>query len=435
MKVKISDLKILSRKRHADPQKVKELAESINRLGLLNPIIISPEKELIAGMHRVEAHNLLGIAHIEAKIKDYDDFKKELAEIDENLIRNELSILEQGEQILQRDEILSAMNLRAKPYRNKKGAPSASLKTNDSIAAEIGIAKRTLQERKQIARDIIPEVKEKLRGTRYANNSHGLIQLSREPKHIQKAAVKIILKRNTNRAPNESNVIKTAIYESHREHLNVKNQHTGKNYRIPESVKVYQGDFRKVCAKEIADNSIDFVFTDPLYSKEALPLYKDLADISNRVLKPSGFIISYVGSMYLPEILNYFTSAGLLYHWTGGIKHSTMINKEWNRKVWNCLRLYVVFQKPPRGGKSKFFMDCIESEGREKGHHEFQQNLGITKYLITKFSEVGNTVLDTCAGSGTSVVACIEEKRKCIAIEQDKKSVQIIKTRITESMK
>jgi 16S rRNA G966 N2-methylase RsmD len=435
MKVKISEIKISNRKRHADPQKVKELADSIKRLGLLNAITISPKKELVAGLHRLEAHKLLGIPRIEARIMDFSDFKRELAEIDENLVRNELSILEQGESILQRDEILSAMNLRAKPHRNKKGAPTASLKTNDSIAAEIGIATRTLQERRQLARDIIPEVKEKLRGTRYAYNSHGLIQLSREPKHIQKAAVKIILKKSTNKTSNESNVIKTAIYESHREYLNVKHHRTGKNYRIPESVKIYQGDFRKVCAKEIADNSIDLVFTDPLYSKEALPLYKDLAEIANRVLKPSGFIISYAGSMYLPEILNYFTSAGLLYHWTGGIKHSTMINKEWNRKVWNCLRLYVVFQKPPRGGKSKFFMDCIESEGREKGHHEFQQNLNVVKYLITKFSEVGDTVLDTCSGSGTSVLACIEEKRKCIAIEQDKKAVQIIKSRITEIMK
>lgn len=154
MKIKISDICVSGRKRKASTYKVRELADSINRLGLLNPITISSKKELIAGLHRLEAHKLLGLSHIEARIDDFNDLKKEMAEIDENLVRNELSILEQGEMILKRDKLLTDMSIRAKQGHNRhsRHANPARL-DNNHIASELWIGKRTLQERKQIARN------------------------------------------------------------------------------------------------------------------------------------------------------------------------------------------------------------------------------------------------------------------------------------------
>ncbi len=439
MKVKIADLKISNRKRKADPQKVKDLADSIHRLGLLNPIIISPKKELIAGKHRVEAYNLLGLEHIEAKMKDYDDLKRDLAEIDENLVRAELSILEQSEQILQRDEILSAMNLRAKPWRNKKHAESAPLRTNVSIAAEIGIAKRTLQERKQIARDIIPEVKEKLRGTRYANSSHGLIQLAREPKHIQKAAVKKILEKEkgrTGRKPvNEPKIVLEAILAAQKEKINQNNRKIIRECQIPESIIIHHGDFRTVCNDKIPDNSVSLILTDPPYSKQELPIYKDLADMALNKLKPSGFFVALVGTMYLPTVMNYCANAGLEYHWTGVIKFMKDRNKVWNRRIWGCVRFFIMFQKPPRNYSSiKFCNDYLKSEAKEKNYFTHQKTISDAQYLISRFTVAGDTVLEPFGGVGTIPLACLKEGRKCIAIELDKKRIKVIKARIADSL-
>jgi 16S rRNA G966 N2-methylase RsmD len=436
MKLKIADIKIPRRKRAADPHKVKELADSIGRLGLMNPVTLTQDKVLVAGMHRIAAHKLLGLDFIEATIKTYTDIQKQLGELDENLVRNELSILEEAEQLLSRDELLTAMNVRTKLGSNRY-AKVAHLKTDNVIASEIGISTRTLQERKQIARNILPSVKDALRGTRYADNGHGLLQLARQPDHIQRLAVKKIFSKEPQRSikidVNEHGIVKMAIQQAYREHSLKKYNKLSKQHRVPESIQVMHGDFRKVCV-DIPSDSISLVCTDPPYSKEALPLYKDLADVSYRLLKPSGFLVSFVGSIYLPDVIDYFRSSGLKYHWAGVMKFKNTRTREWNRRVWSSIRHFLVFYKPPVSNKNKFFEDYIEGEGKEKGFHKYQQSLHTFKYLVSKFSQVGDTVLDCFGGSGTTGIAAYEEGRKCILIEKEKKSVQVIKSRIAEHL-
>ena len=55
MLVKISDIKIKPGRRDAKPKAVRELARSIQAVGLLNPIIVNGDNSLIAGLHRLEA--------------------------------------------------------------------------------------------------------------------------------------------------------------------------------------------------------------------------------------------------------------------------------------------------------------------------------------------------------------------------------------------
>jgi ParB-like chromosome segregation protein Spo0J len=59
MKIKTSDVIVPPRMREVDKEKVKDLAASIEEIGLLQPIILLPTKELIAGLHRLEAFKIL----------------------------------------------------------------------------------------------------------------------------------------------------------------------------------------------------------------------------------------------------------------------------------------------------------------------------------------------------------------------------------------
>ena len=74
---------------------VKSLASSIEAVGLLNPVTVTRGSVLVAGAHRIEAYKLLGLDDIPATIVDLDEVDAELAEIDENLIRNDGTELEQ----------------------------------------------------------------------------------------------------------------------------------------------------------------------------------------------------------------------------------------------------------------------------------------------------------------------------------------------------
>jgi N6-adenosine-specific RNA methylase IME4 len=170
--IDIEKINIGNRKRALDTAKVKEIAESISRIGLLNPITLSRNNgnyELVAGLHRLEACKALGHTTISAIITDFDGLHKELAEIDENLIRNELHYIDRGEHLKRRDEILTELGMRAESGTNLKnlykgtGGIIPPVKTTTDIAKEIGISESLAHKEKQIARNLDEEVKEKVK--------------------------------------------------------------------------------------------------------------------------------------------------------------------------------------------------------------------------------------------------------------------------------
>lgn len=60
MKVPIGEIQINEERRGVDTAHVRELADSIRELGLLNPVTVDRENNLIAGLHRLEAVRILG---------------------------------------------------------------------------------------------------------------------------------------------------------------------------------------------------------------------------------------------------------------------------------------------------------------------------------------------------------------------------------------
>lgn len=115
--------KIIIRKRHrkVNHTKVAELAESINQVGLINPITLNG-RTLLAGAHRLEAYKLLGFDRIPYSPCGIngDDDTNTLIEIDENLFRNELSAAEKAQHISERVEIMTRKKLPEKLKESKE---------------------------------------------------------------------------------------------------------------------------------------------------------------------------------------------------------------------------------------------------------------------------------------------------------------------------
>jgi hypothetical protein len=65
------------------------VAESIDALGLLQPLVVTPDYRLVAGLRRLEAVKSLGWETVPCIVTKLDTLKAELAEIDENVVRNE----------------------------------------------------------------------------------------------------------------------------------------------------------------------------------------------------------------------------------------------------------------------------------------------------------------------------------------------------------
>ena len=100
--------------RDVRPIQVELLARSIEQVGLIQPIVVRAVVddgfEVIAGMHRLSAFRLLGKDDIPAIIRTDDDLHAELALIDENLVRNELSPAERAIAISRRKAIYEALH-------------------------------------------------------------------------------------------------------------------------------------------------------------------------------------------------------------------------------------------------------------------------------------------------------------------------------------
>lgn len=167
MKIDLREVQ-LSKSRPTVPEAVKSLAASMDEIGLLNPIIVKRATvfdgtlmiegyKVIAGNHRVCAARELGWAWIPAFVHDGDELQAELAEIDENLLRAELSPAQRAAAVSRRKEIWEAIhpetarNPRSSGGRGNIGFP-------EDTERSTGESKRRTQEHLSRAEALGPDL-------------------------------------------------------------------------------------------------------------------------------------------------------------------------------------------------------------------------------------------------------------------------------------
>ena len=199
MKVKISNIKINPGRRDTQQRNVEELARSIAAVGLMNPITVTQDNTLIAGLHRLEAVKLLGWTEIECTVSDADGLQAELAEIDENFVRAGLSHRELGDLLLRRKELYEAIHPETRQgMRNGQTAKSENLSLLDTksfsqdTADKLGVSKRTVEQLVQTARDLTPEAKKIIRDSDAKITKGAALKISRLPPDQQEEAAAVL---------------------------------------------------------------------------------------------------------------------------------------------------------------------------------------------------------------------------------------------------
>jgi len=104
--VKIADLKISKNRQRAEVKDLDRLADSINEFGILEPIIIDSDGNLIAGFRRTSAAMLLGWDTVPAIRKDdLSELDKKRIELEENIQRQQLTWAEEAKAIAEIDTL------------------------------------------------------------------------------------------------------------------------------------------------------------------------------------------------------------------------------------------------------------------------------------------------------------------------------------------
>lgn len=186
--IALDQIDATDRLRPVDPAHVEGIAVSIGQIGLKQPIILRPEGNryrLIAGAHRLEACRSLGWASIDAVIENVDADEARLVEIDENLMRRELSALDRALFLAERKTVYDALHPETvKPGRKSKESAKTFRQFGQTFskatASRLGLNKRTIEIALALASRLAPEARALLRLSDIADNQAQLIALAHE---------------------------------------------------------------------------------------------------------------------------------------------------------------------------------------------------------------------------------------------------------------
>jgi len=203
VEVPLKRIKVSTRLRGTDEGAVKDLAESIEGIGLLHPITVSKHGEwfhLLSGMHRLEAFRQLGREIIPATISQSDPLIEELIEVEENLVSSKLTSIDESRFIVRWEEILESLGKKAVKGDNRWNRSGL---TNEDMAKSRGMSLRNFQYTKSIA-TLHPEVQDILNETVFANNKMDLVALAKESDEVQLEVANLL-------ATGKSNQFKRAL--------------------------------------------------------------------------------------------------------------------------------------------------------------------------------------------------------------------------------
>lgn len=102
--------------------------------------------------------------------------------------------------------------------------------------------------------------------------------------------------------------------------------------------------------------------------------------------------------------------------------YSAQVLKANMRPVGNCEYALLFYRdKLPKfnnNGKMVFTcMDWIDDKDKRKKIHPTQKPVALISKLISIFSDEGDVIIDPCAGSGSTLVACYDTKRRGYGFE------------------
>jgi uncharacterized ParB-like nuclease family protein len=197
--IDLSKIKVPERLRSLQPEKVEAMIGSIKETGLINPISVRSSSdgdgyELVAGNHRLEAARELGYVSILATVQDLTPDQALLAEIDENLMRAELSPAEVAEHTIKRKEIYERLHPETKQGGDHRSPEFKNGSENPAFVDDT--AKKTGKGRSTVARNAqrgknIPNIR-KVKGTSL-NTGVELDALAQLPPAEQDAIIELAM--------------------------------------------------------------------------------------------------------------------------------------------------------------------------------------------------------------------------------------------------
>lgn len=193
LEISVASIIVANRLRPVDADYVQMLAASMAETGQHTPIQVGPANaeglhRLIAGAHRHSAALAAGLPSLQAIVFTGSELEARMLEVDENLLRRELSELDRAVFLAERKAIYEALHPQARHGGDRKSDQTEEnfhlLPGRESFAAEtakkLGVSDRQVRTYLMRAR-IEPELRERLATSRWADHGATLDALAKAP--------------------------------------------------------------------------------------------------------------------------------------------------------------------------------------------------------------------------------------------------------------
>ena len=199
-----------------------------------------------------------------------------------------------------------------------------------------------------------------------------------------------------------------------------------------ENQGIYTGDAREL-AQAIPDESVDLIFTDPVYDR--IDDYRWLAETAARVLKLDSACLVYYAIGLQPQIHLALIAGGLSYRWR--LVTRTVWSNEFHGRLIVGTQEVLWYEK----GHSKPLQSIFDLEmASMSGRGDYRRNggnwgkhLGVACRYTETFLSSDGILVDFFGGSGTNAVACKMLSRKWMAFEIDPPTADLARKRVRET--
>lgn len=194
---------------------------------------------------------------------------------------------------------------------------------------------------------------------------------------------------------------------------------------------IHTGDAREL-SLQIPDNSIDLIFTDPIYDR--IEDYIWLAQTAKRILKPQGAILVWSNGKWHRENANWLECGGLKYRWDFGCIRRGGKDPLYGKIIGATNRLlWLDINKDSR--MRDYLQDGYSSISNPAAKlHRWAKSPQFTAQAIKAFSDQDSIIFDPFAGGGTVPAVCKMLNRNFLACEIEPETAEQARARLIQTM-